>query len=302
MRGFTLIELMIVVGVIAILSTLFMHNAQSSTQEARAVACEKNRTLFEDMEQKFEHDKGRPSHALQELVDAGYASRLPCPRAGVVTWTVQDESLPWTRQALVCSIHGPKTRIRKWIPPLAAADPAFAFSDSFDGPIAGNWTETQGRFWQLVDGKYRAGTTTRRSSGQHRAFSGDESWTDYDVNLNVNLLKGNGYGVYFRATGTKKVDGYVFEYLPNGKKFRMREVNNGRHGKVIGVSKAPKDFQWTGTERAVNIAVSGSTFTASVDGTKVVSGTSTKYKSGAVGIRSNNRAVTEFDEIQVETK
>lgn len=110
--GFTLVELMIVIGIMSILLGIYVQNAMAATEETRAMVCEKNRVLYEDAEQIFEHRQGRPSEDLQELVESKVLNKATCPRGGLLTWEVIDETLNYAHQSLVCSIHGKKTRIR----------------------------------------------------------------------------------------------------------------------------------------------------------------------------------------------
>ena len=59
--------------------------------------------------------------------------------------------------------------------------------------------------WELVDGKkweIRGGQLCEGPGGEHQAFAGDTSWTDYTVHTSATLDKGNGYGVFFRSQGT----------------------------------------------------------------------------------------------------
>ena len=148
-RGFSLVEITVVISLISILAGLFISHGQFAVRESRATACEKNRVLLEDTEQVFHHKEKRYSHALEELVDKGYVTRARCPEGGVLTWAVTDPTLPFEHQTLVCSRHGPKTRIRAWVP--VTATEAYAFADSFDGPIAGGWTQTKGRWFETIE-------------------------------------------------------------------------------------------------------------------------------------------------------
>lgn len=79
-EGFSLVELMIVLGVIGILTGLWLGNAISAQEEARATTCEKNRTLYEDAEEIFYHREGRQSESLDELVEKKVLNKVTCPR------------------------------------------------------------------------------------------------------------------------------------------------------------------------------------------------------------------------------
>ena len=138
--GFSLVELMVVLGVIAILAGLGAHSATSAAEESRATVCEKNRALIEEEEKLFFHHEGRLSESLDELVDEGYVSRVTCPRGGILTWEITDSSDPFAHQSLVCSIHGRKTRIEGWEKPAEESTSTVAsLGAGFESGSFGAW-------------------------------------------------------------------------------------------------------------------------------------------------------------------
>ncbi len=300
--GFTLVELMIVVGILGILGGIYVLNAQAGLREARATVCEKNRTLYEDEEQLFYHREGRPSLSLDELVDKKYLTRVTCPAGGILTWSVIDPELDYAHQQLVCSIHGPHTRIRAWNRGTTTEEEEdrYAFSYDFREAEAVGWTETRGRYWEVVDGKYRAGS--RRRGGEHRSFAGSEEWTDYTVSVKAKLERGKGYGVYFRASKVKKADAYIFQYDPGYGRgaFLFRKVVHGRERRPFARVWAPKGYDWFGAEREVSVTVRGDTFIASIDGREVLKGSDSTFKAGGIGLRTWGRSAATFDDVKVE--
>ncbi len=302
-RAFSLVELMIVIGSIGTLASYYALNAQSAVRETRAVACGKNRCLLEDMEMKFQSDHGRPSMSPEELVAKGYVNKARCPQGGTFAWIAESPDRAYERQALVCSVHGPKTRICKFIdrPQEGEKVDPNLFASNFDDGTAKNWTERAGKYWQFVGGAYRAGSLTRKTSGEHVSSYGDESWTDYDPSADVSLLLGNGYALRFRATGGDKADGYLLAFEPKtgGGRVVMRRMRDGKEKEVFANTGKLKGFDWYEKAHAVKVEVRGSTFTAYVDGNKLLTGTDKTYTKGAVAIRSTSNSVTEFDNVKV---
>ncbi len=81
---------------------------------------------------------------------------------------------------------------------------------SEDFPDLDRWDFTVGRRWRAEGGKLCAGPR-----GEHRGFTGDESWADYTVHVNVaEQYRDNGYGVYFRISNEPRINGYAFQYDP----------------------------------------------------------------------------------------
>jgi hypothetical protein len=261
--------------------------------------------LAEDEEQLFDHEKGRPSLSLQELVDEKYLTKVRCPAGGILTWEVSDPDLDYDHQVLACSVHGPKTRIRAWKAPMASEDGEYDLESSFDDPVAAGWTTPKGKYWEVVDGKYRAGIFSKTGSGLHRSFAGEESWTDYTVTAKVTAHEKSEYGIYFRTTSPKKPDGYVFRFEPGSGKtgrFDIRKVVRGKESKVLAKVKMPAGTFEAGKEHDVRIEVAGDTFVAYVDDVEAVRAADSTYSSGGIGLRSSSKSVRDFDDLRVKTK
>jgi len=172
------------------------------------------------------------------------------------------------------------------------------FKDSFDS--SGNWKEVQGK-WEIINGQYR-----NVGGGEHRsfAFTEDTSWTDYAVEVNALLTKGDGYGVYFRATNPEAVNAYVFQYDPGynkaqGGEFLFRKVVDGKEMSPIARVRAPQGYDWYGQERLIKVEARGTTLVASIDGVPVLQVEDSSFTNGAVGLRTWDDTEAIFNDVQV---
>lgn len=173
-------------------------------------------------------------------------------------------------------------------------------AENFDGGL-GAWNFTAGGTWDQQNGQLCAS-----GGGEHRAFTGDEGWTDYVVHVdNTVLSSGNGYGTYFRVQNEPAINGYVFQYdpgyrggaYPNGA-FLFREITNGSESGPLSAVAAPPGYNWA-QARDVEVQVNGNTFTAVIDGQPVLTAQDSTYRSGRVGLRSWDSSIVCFDGLSV---
>ncbi len=75
--GFTLIELMVVMAVIATLLTLAMPRYFASLEKSREAVLQANLTLLRQTLDKYYGDKGKYPDALDELVSSKYLRNIP---------------------------------------------------------------------------------------------------------------------------------------------------------------------------------------------------------------------------------
>ncbi len=184
------------------------------------------------------------------------------------------------------------------------------FEDDFVGR-SGEWNETVGQFFNMGRNNYNLGHQSQ-NAGEHRTFAGNTSWQDYTIETTARLVRGQGYGIYFRTTNEPNINSYVFQYDPGydtGRQgsFIMRKVVNGgeqspfaRTGRVDTVFAGPSSW-WFEKERNIKIEVKGNTFTAYVDDVKVVEGSDSQFTNGRVGYRIWGSTQAYFSDIKVST-
>src|SRR5271167_3014306 len=76
-RGFTLIELMVVISIIVILMSVAIPRYQASILRARETVLRDDLYSLRSVIDMYTLDKQKAPQSLQELVDAGYIKQLP---------------------------------------------------------------------------------------------------------------------------------------------------------------------------------------------------------------------------------
>ena len=94
-RGFTLIELMIVMAIIGILATLAIPTYKYANIKAKEAVLKENLFRLRDTLDQFYADRGNYPYTLEELVSEGYLRRIPIdPITGTAdTWELVYEEL-----------------------------------------------------------------------------------------------------------------------------------------------------------------------------------------------------------------
>jgi general secretion pathway protein G len=93
-RGFTLIELMIVISVILILVSVALPAYNQSIWRARESVLKQNLFALRSVISQYTLDKQKAPQSLEDLVSAGYFKQIPNdPMTGRSdTWTVEEET------------------------------------------------------------------------------------------------------------------------------------------------------------------------------------------------------------------
>jgi general secretion pathway protein G len=91
-RGFTLLELIIVISIMAILVSIAVPNFTTSIKQSREAVLRQNLFTLRSLISQYTLDKQKAPQSLQDLVQAGYMKQIPVdPITGQVDWTVDQE-------------------------------------------------------------------------------------------------------------------------------------------------------------------------------------------------------------------
>ena len=89
-RGFTLLELMIVIFIMLILVSIAVPNFTRSVQRSREAVLRQNLFTLRDLISQYTLDKQKAPQALDDLVQAGYLKQIPKdPMTNQADWVVE---------------------------------------------------------------------------------------------------------------------------------------------------------------------------------------------------------------------
>lgn len=91
-RGFTLIEMMIVIFIMLILISIAIPNFNRSVQRSREAVLRQNLFTLRDLISQYTLDKQKAPQSLDDLVTAGYLKQIPKdPITDQTDWAVEQE-------------------------------------------------------------------------------------------------------------------------------------------------------------------------------------------------------------------
>ncbi|MEW6333071.1 MAG: prepilin-type N-terminal cleavage/methylation domain-containing protein [Thermodesulfobacteriota bacterium] len=278
--AFTLIEIIIVVAVMSALLAIAAPMIAVYIQQTRAKTCLSLRYQIEKAETVYVQEKNAPSEGFAELVGNGLLSQLPvCPSKGVYGW------LQRTPQPILGCSHHYTT-----VPEGGGGH--VLLTSSFDN--MNNLTSLKGT-WRINNG-----SLANNPGVESRIAFGDSTWANYEIKVSATLLQGNGYGVYYRASGKPNITGYVFQYDPGlGNKFVIRKVYNGSEQAPFQSVSMPAGFPIYNTNHDISITVAGNHHAIKVDNQVVITFQDDSFAAGSGGFRTWGQSAATFDHLTV---
>lgn len=108
-RGFTLIELMIVMAIIVVLATIAVGRYEKSLQRGREAVLRTDLRVMREAIQNYTRDKEAAPNSLDDLVTAQYISQIPDdPMTRKPDWNAQDCDTVLTPDQTstgICDVH-----------------------------------------------------------------------------------------------------------------------------------------------------------------------------------------------------
>ncbi|MEI6286038.1 MAG: prepilin-type N-terminal cleavage/methylation domain-containing protein [Bacillota bacterium] len=294
--GFSFIELMVVLGIIAILAIIVFPFFKNMRQDSTTNACYTNQNIVSQTYSIYLAKGGNynpvNTSGVGFLITAGLLVNPPiCKDGGTYSWWADVNNYPQIK----CSIHGSNVVVAapvnsNLLYQQTAFDSSKTLATQGVVPIMGTWSTANGG---LIP----------RSGTEARAIFANSSGTNYTISATVNFTSGNGYGIYYHATNTAQISGYVFQFDPGlGNRFAVRKVVNGseqpQFQSVSMASVMPDGFSVYGSHN-VSISTSGANQVIKVDGVEVLNFSDSTFASGYVGARSWDSTVASINNMSV---
>ena len=114
-RGFTLIELMVVIAIIMILATIAAGNYQKSVIRAKETTLRTDLKVMRDAIQHYTEDKEAAPSSLDDLVSSHYIQQIPTdPMTNAKDWNTVSEDLdvsPEQSASGITDVHSASDKI-----------------------------------------------------------------------------------------------------------------------------------------------------------------------------------------------
>ncbi len=192
---------------------------------------------------------------------------------------------------------------------------ALPYTDSFDSDATGTEAkylmDWQGAFEIVGCGGGRAGQCVRQMSAQApitwdtltdpHAMLGDLSWTNYTVSSDV-MLEKSGYAGLIGRAGSQTYGGagglntYELRVTDTGS---WSIVRSNTSNTITSLASGSVAALGTGHWHSLALTFSGSSISASIDGTKVGSANDYSYGSGQVGYATSQGETAQFDNLSI---
>jgi len=189
------------------------------------------------------------------------------------------------------------------------------YSDNFDSYSAGKEAkylmDMEGAFETSTCGAGRAGMCVRQASTQQAipwktrtdpyALLGNVAWSNYTVSADVLLEKAGSASLMGRVgsqvtTNQAAINAYYLRVGDNGAWSILR---NNLNAQVTTLRSGTTGALGTNRWHAVSLGFSGSTITASIDGTVVGTVTDSTLPSGQAGIGTSQGETAQFDNLVI---
>jgi len=113
-RGFTLLELMIVISILIILVSVALPQYQKTTMHARETILRHDLVTMRKLIDEYSADKGKLPQSLDDLVSAGYMRELPKdPITDNKDWTIETGDDPYSTEGGtgVTNVHSSSSEV-----------------------------------------------------------------------------------------------------------------------------------------------------------------------------------------------